>query len=343
MSNSHLDDTPASQASGKKGQSPDNQLRPVQLPAESGPIGDFGKYLEAVLGRSAHTVKAYGNEVRDFARFLEERGQSLIEAGKTEIRAFLFELKGRGLDNASISRALSSLRAFYRWLVREGQLDRNPAASVIGPKRPKKQGLFLTERETEILLDEDEDPGPERDQVLAGRDQAVFELVYSTGLRVGELVALDLDAVDLKNLTVLVRQGKGGKDRLVPFGRPAAEALRAWLELRPEFLDPKKDDGRRALFLGRRGGRLNDREVRRVLEARLNNRGLDRRYSPHSLRHSFATHLLSAGADLKAIQEMLGHSSLATTERYTHLDLDRLRTVYRQAHPRAKEGLKDEQ
>jgi integrase/recombinase XerC len=179
--------------------------------------------------------------------------------------------------------------------------------------------------------------------LLSQRDQAVFELVYSTGLRVGELVALNLDAVDLKNLTVLVRRGKGGKDRLVPFGQPAAEALKAWLILRPELLDPKKDDGQLALFLGRRGGRLNDREVRRVLEARLDNRGLDRRYSPHSLRHSFATHLLSAGADLKAIQEMLGHSSLATTERYTHLDLDRLRQVYRQAHPRAKESPKDDQ
>lgn len=305
-------------------------------------LTDFEKYLETVLGRSPHTVKAYGTELRDFGRFLAGRDQGLIEAGKTEIRAFLFELKGRGLDNASITRALSSLRAFYRWLVREGRLDRNPAASVVGPKRSKKQGLFLTERETEILLDEDEDLGLSGDRLMAGRDQAVFELVYSTGLRVGELVALNLEEVDLQGLTVLVRRGKGGKDRLVPFGPPAAEALRAWLELRPELLDPKKEDGRRALFLGRRGGRLNDREVRRVLEARLNSRGLDRRYSPHSLRHSFATHLLSAGADLKAIQEMLGHSSLATTERYTHLDLDRLRQVYRQAHPRAKESPKDE-
>lgn len=303
----------------------------------------FEKYLETVLGRSPHTVRAYGAEVREFARFLSGRDRGLVQAGKGEIRAFLFELKGRNLDNASIARALSSLRAFYRWLVRQGELDRNPAASVTGPKRPKKQSRFLTERETEILLDDREDQPLERDQLLSRRDQAVFELVYSTGLRVGELVALNLDAVDLKGLTVLVRRGKGGKDRLAPFGQPAAEALEAWLEVRPELINPQKEDGRRALFLGRRGGRLNDREVRRVLEARLNQRGLDHHYSPHSLRHSFATHLLSAGADLKAIQEMLGHSSLATTEQYTHLDLDRLRRVYRQAHPRAREKPGDSQ
>jgi len=328
----------------EKGLFPDDQFQPEQLPAEFCPIQGFERYLATVLGRSPHTVKAYGAELRALARFLAGRGElGLIRAGKSEIRAFLFELKGRGLDNASISRALSSLRAFYRWLLREGRVDQNPAASVIGPKRPKKQGLFLTERETEILLDEDEDSGPDRDEPLSQRDQALFELVYSTGLRVGELVALNLDAVDLKNMTVMVRRGKGAKDRLVPFGPPAAAALKAWLALRPELVDPQKEDGQRALFLGRRGGRLNDREVRRVLEARLANRGLDRHYSPHSLRHSFATHLLSAGADLKAIQEMLGHSSLATTERYTHLDLDRLRQVYRQAHPRAKEASQDDQ
>ena len=297
-------------------------------------VASFEKYLGA-LGRSAHTVRAYGSEVRDFAGFLDGRSRSLTEAGKMEIRAYLFELKGRGLNNASISRSLSSLRAFYRWLVREGVLDHNPAASVVGPKQSKKQALFLTERETETLLEPDEEK-PENDDPLARRDQAVFELIYSAGLRVGELVRLNMNDIDFKGAAIMVRRGKGGKDRLVPFGQPAAETLTAWLAVRGGLVDPEVSG--EALFLGRRGKRLGDREVRRVLEARLQVRGLDGHYSPHSLRHSFATHLLSAGADLKAIQEMLGHSSLATTERYTHLDLERLRRVYREAHPRARES-----
>lgn len=304
------------------------------IPAVEESVASFEKYLSA-LSRSAHTVRAYGAEVRDFGRFLEGRGRAWTEADKTEIRAYLFELKGRGLNNASISRSLSSLRAFYRWLVREGAMDHNPAASVAGPKLSKKQALFLTEREAETLLESDEEK-PENDGPLSRRDQAVFELIYSAGLRVGELVRLNTGDVDFKSAAIMVRRGKGGKDRLVPFGRPAAEALAAWLAVRSGLADPEVSG--EALFLGRRGKRLGDREVRRVLEARLNARSLDGHYSPHSLRHSFATHLLSAGADLKAIQEMLGHSSLATTERYTHLDLERLRRVYRDAHPRARES-----
>ena len=299
-------------------------------------VDRFEKYLEAALGRSPHTVKAYGSEVREYLNFLKARGREICSANKADIRAFLFELKGRGLTNVSLSRALSSLRAFYRWQVKEGNMDHNPAASVVGPKLPKKQSLFLTELEAQSLLDQEPERGNRSTEAERLRDQAVFELVYSSGLRVGELVGLDLGDVNLSSFAIMVRQGKGGKDRLVPFGAPAAEALQSWLAARPGLV--RAQSKTKALFLGRRGGRLNDRQVRRVLDARLTERGLDSRFSPHSLRHSFATHLLAAGADLKAIQEMLGHSSLATTERYTHLDLERLRRVYRQAHPRAKAG-----
>ena len=292
----------------------------------------FQKYLQGVLGRSPHTVRAYAAEVEEFTAFLEKRGQRPETAAQAEIRAFLFEMKGAGRSNVSVARVLSSLRAFYRWLIREGEIDANPAASVAAPKLPKKQSRFLTERETENLLDEEEI----EDSPVSRRDQAVFELIYSTGLRVGELVNLDLPDIDLKVQKLLVRLGKGGKDRQVPFGQPAAEALAAWLEVRGNCVAAGKSG--EALFLGCRGGRLNDREVRRVLTTRLKLRGLDSALSPHSLRHSFATHLLSAGADLRAIQEMLGHSSLATTERYTHLDLAQLRRAYRAAHPRAREG-----
>ena len=306
----------------------------------------FKKY-QVSLGRSVHTVRAYTSEIKAFGEFLERRNLAWTEAGKAEVRAFLFDLKGRKLTNSSISRHLSSLRAFYRWLIREGDSDWNPAASVVGPKLPRNQALFFTEREAEILLEDEpvkreaqegeaaQEPPVEnsKSSILEVRAQAVLELIYSTGLRVGELVRLDITDVDFRASRLLVRLGKGGKDRLVPFGEPAAMALQAWLECRAEIaVDPD------ALFLGRRGGRLGDREVRRFLTTRLNRQGLDQRYSPHSLRHSFATHLLSAGADLSAIGEMLGHSSLATTERYTHLDLDGLRRTYSKAHPRAKEG-----
>jgi integrase/recombinase XerC len=288
----------------------------------------FEEYLAGVLARSANTVRAYGAELRRFGLFLKGRKKSFREAGKADIRAFVFDLKA-SRQNVSISRTLSALRAFYRWQIREGEVETNPAASVAGPKLPQKQSLFLTERETALLLDE---PAAEGD-TLAARDKAVFELIYSAGLRVGELVGLNVDDADLNRLTLLVRQGKGNKDRVVPFGAVAEKALRTWLLMRPRLENREK----KALFLGRRGGRLSDREVRRVLDKKLAALGLDAHFSPHSLRHSFATHLLSAGADLKAIQEMLGHASLATTQRYTHLDLEGLRKAYRNAHPRAKE------
>jgi integrase/recombinase XerC len=255
----------------------------------------------------------------------------LTAAGKAEIRAYLFELKGRGLANTSLGRALAGLRAFYRWRLKEGEGEYNPAAQVAGPKTAGRQALFLTEREMEILLDQEAAGGG--GDPLARRDQALLELTYSAGLRVGELVALDLDDLDMDRRVARVRQGKGAKDRLAVFGEPAAEAVADYLAVRGGLAGPEAD---RALFLGRRGRRLSDREVRRVLAARLARAGLDGAFSPHSLRHSFATHMLSAGADLKAIGEMLGHSSLAATQRYTHLDLQRLRRVYRSAHPRAR-------
>jgi integrase/recombinase XerC len=287
--------------------------------------------LAGIRGRSPRTVRAYGREARAFADFLAGRDLDLAAAGKSDIRAYIFELKGRGLANTSLGRALAALRAFYRWRLKEGEGEYNPAAETPGPKMTARQALFLTEREMDILLDPE--TGGRADEPLARRDQALLELVYSAGLRVGELVGLDLGDLDLARRVALVRRGKGGKDRLAPFGRPAAEALAGYLAVRGLLAGT---DGLQALFLGRRGRRLGDREVRRVLAARLARAGLDGAFSPHSLRHSFATHLLSAGADLKAIGEMLGHSSLAATQRYTHLDLERLRRAYRAAHPRAR-------
>ncbi|MDR3038209.1 MAG: tyrosine-type recombinase/integrase, partial [Candidatus Adiutrix sp.] len=250
----------------------------------------FEAHLAGLQGRSPRTVRAYGGEVRALAAFLAGRGLELAGAGKAEVRAFIFELKGRGLAASSIGRALAGLRSFYRWRLKEGETDFNPAAQVAGPKTSRDQALFrvLTEREAEILLTPP--AGAAEDDPVTWRDQALFELAYSAGLRVGELVGLDLEHLDLNRLVVTVRRGKGGKDRLAPFGRPAAEALAAYLAVRGRLAVP--DRSGRALFLGRRGRRLSDREVRRALAARLAAAGLDRGFSPHSLRHSFATHLL---------------------------------------------------
>ena len=313
-------------------------------------IERFEAHLAGVRGRSPRTVRAYGRELKTFAEFLAGRDSDPATADKAEIRAFIFELKGRGLANTSLSRSLAALKAFYRWRLKEGEGEFNPAAQVAGPKTTARQALFLTEREMEILLDPGTSaPGEEAVATdpaiasaaipLARRDQAILELAYSTGLRVGELVGLDFGDLDMDRSVALVRQGKGSKDRLAPFGQPAAKALADYMAVRGLLAGPKET---RALFLGRRGRRLCDREVRRVLAARLNRAGLDGAFSPHSLRHSFATHMLSAGADLKAIGEILGHSSLAATQRYTHLNLERLRRVYRQAHPRAREKAHDE-
>jgi len=313
-------------------------------------IERFEAHLAGIRGRSPRTVKAYGREVRAFADFLAGRGQDLTTADKAEIRIYIFELKGRGLAGTSLGRALAGLRAFYHWRLKEGEGEYNPAAQVAGPKSPARQALFLTEREMEILLSPEEPvgspagaPADESADPLVRRDQALLELTYSAGLRVGELVGLDLGDLDLARGVARVRQGKGAKDRLAPFGQPAARAVADYLAVRgllagpPQGPPQEPEEGPEALFLGRRGRRLSDREVRRVLAARLARAGLDGAFSPHSLRHSFATHMLSAGADLKAIGEMLGHSSLAATQRYTHLDLERLRRVYRAAHPRARD------
>ncbi|MDR2404946.1 MAG: tyrosine recombinase XerC, partial [Deltaproteobacteria bacterium] len=327
---------------------------------------DFMDHLR-LKNRSPHTQSAYLRDTSNFLSFLKDRGQSPICATKHELRAYIFHLKNT-LDNVSIARALSAIRSFYRFLVREGHLDSNPAGTIKGPKLMDKKPRFLTSSELEELLGEaskskspgpksqktakalkdpniaplvdqkEESPGsslglgPGEDLDLAGankaerhqvRDQAILELLYSSGLRVGELSALTVDDIDQGEGALKVLGGKGMKDRLVPVGGVAIAALKEWLALRPLYLDP--EGSTQALFVGRRGKALSQREVRRILERRLKARGLDLSYSPHSLRHSFASHLLENGADLKSIQEMLGHKSLSTTQRYTHLDLRALR------------------
>jgi integrase/recombinase XerC len=246
------------------------------------------------------------------------------------IRGFLAELHRAGLRKSSTARKLASLRTFFRFLCREGALASNPARALASPRLEKRVPLHLQEDQARALLDV---PGH---TLAALRARAILELLYGTGVRCAELVGLDLTDIDLDERVIRVL-GKGRKERVVPFGRPALEAVRVYLEAREKV-------GRSPAFLvNARGLRLTDRFVRMTVARRVRQVALDRRISPHKLRHTFATHLLSRGADLRAIQELLGHSSLSTTQRYTHVNLSHILDIYRKTHPRAGKSSVDRQ
>jgi integrase/recombinase XerC len=289
-------------------------------------VAAFLRHLERERNASPHTIRAYGE---DLAQFTDHLGRELgreprpEDADHLSIRGFLAELHRRGLARSSSARKLAGLRTFFRYLCREGRLEANPARLLATPRRDKRIPAVLDEAQVEALLAM---PG---DAVSAMRGRAILELLYATGMRCAELVALDAGEVDLDARMVRVL-GKGRKERIVLFGRRAQAALRPWLECRAR-LRPRGD----ALFLNARGGRLSDRSVRALVARRVEQTALARRCSPHTLRHSFATHLLTRGADLRAIQELLGHASLSTTQRYTHVDTRHLLEVYKKAHPRA--------
>ena len=299
----------------------------------------FLRHLEQERGYSRRTLEAYESDLQSFTTFLRRDylGQEEVtpqEVDAASVRAFLSHLTRCKLSPASQSRALSALRSLFRFACREGILAANPAAAVRPPKRPRKLPKDLRPGEIGALLD----GAPEREGPLALRDQALLEILYATGLRVSELVGLDWGDLDLEGRSLRVL-GKGRKERIVPFGESALAALAAWLDVWDEVRSRAKADpgsGGEAVFLHHRGGRLSSRSVRRILDRRTREVALGRGVHPHALRHSFATHLLEAGADLRTIQELLGHSSLSTTQRYTHLQLDRLLNVYRGAHPRAR-------
>ncbi|HEX5758200.1 MAG TPA: tyrosine recombinase XerC [Thermoanaerobaculia bacterium] len=300
-------------------------------------IHRFLEHLGDERAVSRHTLRAYEGDLLRFLDFLARdflaRPPETIapeEVDALAVRSFLAAETRRGLGRRSQGRALSALRSLFRFACREGTLAANPARAVRTPKHPQVLPRHLRPGEVENLV---EAPAAGGGNPLALRDRALVELLYAAGLRVGELVALDWTAIDL-GARVLRVAGKGGKERMVPFGRPAADALRAWLAVW-EGLRPADLDGE-PVFLNSRGGRLTDRSVRRLLDRWAAAAGLAAGVHPHTLRHTFATHLLEAGADLRAIQELLGHSSLSTTQKYTHLEVERLLAVYREAHPRAR-------
>jgi integrase/recombinase XerC len=286
----------------------------------------FEQYLGAERNASPHTIRAYVEDLRQFDRFLgEELGADArpIDVDHLMIRAFLAHLHRDGVKKISSGRKLAALRTFFRFLCREGVLSHNPASALLSPRIERRIPPHLDEDEVDRLLDI---PG---DGAAAVRARAFLELLYATGIRCAELVGLDLGEVDLDGRMVRVL-GKGRKERIVPFGTRAAAAIREYLSVRATA-QPTTD----ALFVNARGGRLTDRSIRSILAARVRQVALVRRISPHTLRHSFATHLLERGADLRAIQELLGHASLSTTQRYTHVNARHLIEVYKKAHPRA--------
>jgi integrase/recombinase XerC len=295
-------------------------------------VGRFLNYLRDQKRFSPSTLRAYESDLRQFGEFLDSLPSIETPPGPEEIdtlavRGFVARMSRSGLAKSSIARKLSAVRSFLNHAEREGRTKANVARAVPTPKVPKGLPRDLTVDEMFNLLDH-----VEGDDLAAVRDAAILELLYAAGLRVGELVSLDLEDIDLRGGIVRVL-GKGNKERLVPFGSKAARALERWID-RSRDLRAKTDQI--AVFLNLRGSRLTDRSVRRILNRRLREAAVRARVSPHALRHSFATHLLGAGADLRAIQELLGHASLSTTQRYTHVSTEALMRVYDKAHPRAR-------
>lgn len=279
-------------------------------------IEGFMKYLEVERGASPHTLRAYRKDLDEFFR---ESGE---ESGIDAVRGFVASGIGKGLKKSTVGRRLASVRSFFKYLAREGVLSSNPARLVPAPKLPKALPKFLTVDEAFALVE-----NPSGTGFIEARDRAVLELLYSSGLRVSELSGLDME--DLKLSEGLVKaKGKGKKERIVPVGKKAISALQAYMVERSLL---KKTGS--ALFTSSRGGRLSDRSVRRAVVKYSRLSGLSKKIGPHTLRHTFATHLLHGGADLRVIQELLGHASLSTTQKYTHLDIAKLMEVHDKAHP----------
>ncbi len=307
----------------------------------------FRRHLESEKRASPHTVRAYIGDLEEFFAHVHGRratppGGALVPLRPEELdtvacRSFLASLHGKN-DPASVGRKLSSLKTFFRLLVRRKLIGGTPLGTLRGPKRAHRLPAFLGKEEAARLLETT--PAKAAEPFEVARDQALFEVLYGSGLRISEACHLNVGDIerDGAGAQITVRQGKGGKDRIVPAGGKAWEALGCYLRLRADVVSKRLAQGRTpdsdALFLSRRGRRLGDREARRKLDRRERDTAV-KRVSPHALRHSFATHLLGEGADLRSIQEMLGHASLRTTQRYAQVDIDHLMAVYDRAHPRA--------
>ena len=300
-------------------------------------IQEFKNYLLVEKNASPHTLEGYLNDISQFQEFLTRSGHAM-ESGALQlekidrlaVRSFMGYLYEKNFSGTTLRRKLSALSSFFRFLCREGTLKNNVAKTVPAPRVQNKLPSYFSIDEMFRLLQL-----PQGEGFLPARDRAMLELFYSCGLRISELVSLTLEDINLDSRMVKVL-GKGGKERLLPLGRHCVEALKTYLNIRMDKIR-KINSGTDQLFLNHRGGGITVRGMRKVVEKYIKLGNFPGGVSPHSIRHSFATHLLEGGADLRSIQELLGHSSLSTTQKYTHLTLDRLSEAYDKAHPRAKE------
>ncbi len=288
-------------------------------------IFDFLQYLRHEKNASLHTERSYLSDLDQFFDFLG--AAELAKVDHQFLRRFVAHLMKLGVRKSSIARKLSTLRTFFKYLNRQGMLTENPARLVLTPRREKRLPVVLSADDAQRLME-----APRGTKTRAGvelRDRAVLETLYSTGIRASELIGMNHEDIDSHDRLIRIG-GKGRKERVVPIGHKALDAIDAYVASKPAALEPS------AVFIGPAGKRLTARTVQRILENYRKKLGLQQKASPHTLRHSFATHLLESGADLRAIQELLGHASLSTTQRYTHLNLDSLMDVYDRAHPKAR-------
>jgi integrase/recombinase XerC len=291
----------------------------------------FFRYLTLEKNASEHTIRSYEKDLNDFFRFFEnkERPLSIQEVTYLHIREYLTYLMRQEYSRRTISRKLSGLRSFYRYLVREKVIEENPFQLVTTPKLPKVLPKVLYQEEMNALMNQ-----PDLGTPLGIRDRAILEMLYASGIRVSELVGLTVEDVDL-SIGVALVFGKGAKERYVPIGSKAVESIEKYLkEVRPQLIRYASDD-HRGLFLNAKGGILTDRSIRRIVDKYINQAAVSLKASPHTFRHSFATHLLDGGADLRTVQELLGHVNISTTQIYTHVSKERLRETYFRSHPRA--------
>jgi len=286
-------------------------------------IEKFEKYLDVEKNCSIHTLRNYKIDLKELTEFAKNKEPKNIT--RLDIRHFLAELKKRGCSKSTIRRKMAAIRSFFRFLFREGYIKANPADSIFTPKPDKKLPEFLDYEATLKLV-----TSPVTDNVLGLRDRAILEVLYSTGIRVSELVSLNIENIDLIAGVVKVR-GKGKKERMALLGNESQKSLRSYLREKSALGETE----RHAVFLNRFGGRISDRSIRRLIDKYVKKCSIEQKISPHSIRHSFATHLINNGADLRSVQELLGHKNLATTQIYTHLGSRRIRKMYSKAHPRA--------
>ena len=285
-------------------------------------IDKFINYLKVEKNASEHTIKNYKTDLDSFSHFFGDK--DISEVDHLALRRFLAEMRAKNYAKRTIARHLASLRSLFRFLYREGHIKSNPLTAISSPKLDKKLPKFLdVDKVTKLMLK------PDIKTEAGLRDRALLETLYSTGIRVSELVGLDSSDID-QFAGVIKVFGKGSKERIVPIGEEALGAIRKYNDKKG-----RKDKSKDEVFLNNRGGRLTDRSVRRVLDKYIRACAIEEKISPHSLRHSFATHLLDRGADLRSVQELLGHMNLSTTQIYTHVTMDRLKSVYDKAHPRA--------